>query len=172
MRHIMLDIETLGMTPGDVILSIGAVEFGDSSNSYFTGIDLASSLLAGFTINPVTLEWWTQQSEEAKGRAFNAANKQDVRSALEEFAKFVTKDTRVWAKGPDFDCVMLAAAYQKLGLKQPWSYRHTRDVRTITALAGLTVFAKPIVPHDPIADAGAQASDVIAAHQALGRMLE
>jgi len=55
--HVMLDIETLGVSPGCVILSLSAVEFdintGELGESFNMGIDIKSCVDAGLTIDPL-----------------------------------------------------------------------------------------------------------------------
>ncbi len=174
MRHLMLDIETLGTEPGSIILSIGAVEFSTEygvKKEFFRAIDTSSSLLAGFSFSTSTISWWSAQDVQAQQLAFFAPGKMPVKDALEDFSKIIDKNTLIWAKGPDFDCVLLEAAYRKIGLQKPWSYRNTRDVRTILALAGMHS-SKAELKHSPVADAEAQAMDVLAAAAILGVVIK
>lgn len=167
----MVDIETLDNHPGGVILSIGAVAFtADSlpaSGGFYRRIDLASSVLAGFTISTTTLDWWRQQRPEAVQAAFYCPGGVNIDMALFDFSRFVDRDTRLWAKGPDFDCVLLATAYEKRGIPCPFSFRNTRDVRTILALSGVTQ-SHNAAKHDALADARNQAEAVMKAWAVLG----
>lgn len=63
MRNVMIDLETFGTRPGSVIVSIGAVEFSMDGigEAYYRAIDVASSLLAGLTIDEITVKWWREQ---------------------------------------------------------------------------------------------------------------
>lgn len=111
--HVMVDIESLGLKPGAVILSIGAVQFSDAGfgASFYRAIDVFDSLMHGLTINPETVEWWRKQSAEARGALMSDPHPLDA--ALQDFAKFLDRrplETEVWAKGPDFDLVLLEAA--------------------------------------------------------------
>ncbi len=173
MRNVMVDIETLGSRPGSIILSIGAVEFSNEAvggRIFFRRISIGSSILAGFTMDESTVKWWTEQSREAQDKSFYCPGGAYVGAALRDFAAYVSsdKDTLVWAKGPDFDCVLLEAAYQKCGLHKPWHYRNTRDVRTIFGLAQYKPAAKATVEHDPVEDAIEQAKGVVEAANKLG----
>ena len=171
MKHVMVDIETLGGKPGSVILSIGAVQFAPPYEEFYRRIDLADSLLKGFSIDLTTAKWWSEQSADAQRAAFYETDGYAVDIALADFARFVDKNTCLWAKGPDFDCVLLDAAYQKLGKKIPWSYRHTRDCRTIYALSGVHE-ERVGTDHNALDDAKSQAAAVIVAHKMLDRKLQ
>jgi len=173
MRHIMLDLETLGSTPGSVILSIGAVEFTDKvlKNQFYRGITISSSLRAGLTINPDTYEWWGSQHPEAQREAFFPESPYGLDESLFSFAGYIDSDTCVWARGPDFDCVLLAAAYQKVNIRRPWKFHNTRDVRTILALGNIEPSINPH-KHNALADATCQAQDVIRALDVIGEELK
>ena len=74
MRHLMLDLETLGTTPGCVVLSIGAVEFDlDGIKSEFRAhIDVDSSTALGLKVDARTVMWWLDQSKEAQNALLQA----------------------------------------------------------------------------------------------------
>jgi len=170
--NVMVDIETLGKRPGAAILSIGACEFNDGGvvphTRFYRAVDLFSSLMAGLVTDESTIEWWRQQTQAAKDAAQPAKGRVTLHEALLDFAAYVTKDTLVWAKGPDFDLVLLDEAYQRTKLTKPWSYRNTRDVRTICGLVPKLALAANNFKHYALADAEAQAETVIAAAKLLG----
>ncbi len=166
----MVDIETLGTAPGSVILSIGACYFNEDGigERFYRPVDVFSSLMAGLTVDQATVGFWRLQSEEAKGALRPAVS---LLEALGAFTEFITRPPApmLWAKGPDFDLVLLAAAYEALGSKKPWHYRVARDVRTILALAPGTVIVLSTHPkHHALGDAEDQALQVIEAAHDLG----
>lgn len=179
MINVMVDIETFSTTPGGVIVSIGAVKFDDGLHPSFTDplgacwhdhtfyrcIDIFSSLMAGLTIDPITVNWWKSQSNEAIG-ALNHGTV-PLRQALEDLAAYLQGHDTIWAKGPDFDLVMLKAAYDAVGMRLPWHFRKARDVRTILALANIK-HEKGKDAHNALADAKSQAVAVIHAAKVLG----
>lgn len=164
MKDVMVDIETLGTLPGSAILSIGAVAFdaetGQMGPEMLTKISAVFAVGAGLTIDPKTMIWWMQQSEEARAEAFSG--EQDLISGLSEFALFldVAQPSRVWAKPPSFDLVLLEAAYQAVGRSVPWHYRAPRCVRTIMDVAGLE-YGHTLPAHTALDDAKDQAGIVI-----------
>ena len=173
MKHVMLDLETLSSTAPGVILSVGAVEFNQQGlgKDFYYRVDVGSSLLHGLKVDYNTVAWWNEQSEEAKEAAFYYSGAVPLERVLYWFSKFVDKDTLLWAKGPDFDCVMLHAAYTAFGMKIPWSYRNTRDVRTMLALSGVKEMKGP-GEHNALFDARMQAQAVVKAYEVLDKVME
>lgn len=147
-EHCMIDIETMGTSPTAAILTIGAVMFDPrgqdteeslrSKSQLFGPITFESNEQEGreFAIN--TIKWWLQQSSEAQEALF-AGNQTSLRLALESFRQWVVgaapKPTRVWAKDPDFDCVILKNAMDKCNMYWPFKFWESRSVRTIMELA-------------------------------------
>jgi cation diffusion facilitator CzcD-associated flavoprotein CzcO len=80
MKDVMLDLETLGLKAGSVILSIGAVEFDPHSDKLGASVRLSHRHAvkqpdAGFKIDPNTFYWWLAQDDAARrnltnGKAF------------------------------------------------------------------------------------------------------
>jgi 3' exoribonuclease, RNase T-like len=198
-KHISIDIETMGVKANAAIISIGAVLFDPQETvvaalgggTFYRKVDLASSIRAGLQVDASTIMWWMQQSDDARAE-FARKDKDNPRNALYEvLGDLVTwfeahggywgpegnsiqtpmrGDLRVWAKGPDFDCVILESAFAACQLKTPWKYSEKRDVRTICEAAGVepndfTVGTK----HNALVDAVAQARAVQEAHQRLWR---
>jgi hypothetical protein len=134
-KYCMLDLETLGTRPGDVILSIGAVLFapekGITSELYMT-INQQSSRDAGLRAQKSTIEWWQKQSPEAQTAAFKG--ELSLESALKQFAMWLPKETLVYGNGANFDNAMLAAAYRAMKMDTPWPFWYDRCYRTISAM--------------------------------------
>lgn len=139
LRDLMVDIETMGNTPGAVILSIGAVEFdilsGITGRRFHRHIKMDSSLAKGFHVDGSTVMWWMQQSDEARAKICGEVERVNIETALQEFAKFVREiaPERIWGNGVRFDLGLLEAAYRKFYEPVPWSFRGERDVRTLLA---------------------------------------
>ena len=170
MTNVMLDIESIGSRQGDVVLSIGACKFNkdEVTDKFYVAIDVGDSLLHGFTVDYNTVRWWSGQKPEAIAPAWYG-NRIPCHKAAYKFASFVDHNTLVWAKGPDFDCSMMAAFYEKLGIKMPWAYRNNRDVRTILAMHD-TANQMPFegVEHNALDDAIHQAKQIIQVYRDLG----
>ena len=162
-NHVMVDIETLGTRPGDVILSIGAVWFAPDKgikSSLHISIDVESSKAAGLRAQKSTLDWWAQQSDEARTAAF--AGELSLESALKQFAMWVPKsgaenDLRVWGNGANFDNALLAAAYRAMKIEPPWKYWNDRCYRTMASMFMKTKVERVGTGHNALDDATTQA---------------
>lgn len=129
--RVMIDIETLGTDPGCVIVSTGAVRFGVESgvtDELFVSVDIESCQDYGLEIDGGTLAWWLGQSAEAREQLRGGDGLED---ALREFRTFVADADEIWANSPAFDCEILRAGFDAVGLEVPWRYYEERDYRTL-----------------------------------------
>ena len=125
--HLVLDIETLGITKGAAILSIGAV-CGEAS--FYAVI----SPFEGH-VEDGTLKWWRSGSvdEVALLEAFKPSKPYSLENALRDFLAFIeiNKPKYFWGNSPDFDYGHLEHWLNFYGLDIPWNYYQLRDIRTI-----------------------------------------
>lgn len=147
MQHIMLDLETLDTKQTTVVISIGAVAFDPKTNAlgdhFYLELtaDVSSQQARGRTISGDTINWWMQQSNEAR-KVFDCVapnpNRVSTFEALSRFGLFVAangdKDCEIWGNGADFDNVILGSLYESFGLNKPWSYSRNRCYRTMRNL--------------------------------------
>lgn len=164
---IMIDIETLGTEAGCVVLSIGACEFSDKgiTKEFYTSIKPRSCTDWGLTIDPGTVLWWFDQSQDARDFITKGAHV-ELDIALSQLrAAFKWKGKEVWCNGASFDFPILTAAHKVVGQSVPWEYWATNDYRTIKKMVGRSVFeaceVKPTVAHNALADAVAQTETLI-----------
>lgn len=137
MKDIMVDIETLGVKPGCVIMSIGAVSFNPKKlgsvgqKKFYANIDPQDSISRGFHTEKGTVEWWKKQSEEAKQHLIE--NRQPIETVVTDFIDWWRKQKgeKIWCQGANFDAPLLEAVFEKLELKAPWKFWNVRDTRTI-----------------------------------------
>lgn len=171
-RKIMVDLETLGTQPGSVILSIGAVEFDIDKGlgeTFYAVISHASSRQAGLTEDANTLAWWAKQSDAAREilRHVDDANAPTLRTALHEFGEFLKRDDEVWGNGSDFDNVLLASAYEAVGIPLPWKFWNNRCYRTLKNLRPDIRLERVGTHHNALDDAKTQAIHAIQLLRAL-----
>lgn len=163
MKHIMVDLETLGTTADAVILSIGAVKFGLDSgeiddDGFYASVSVDSNLESKRRVQEDTLIWWMGQGTEAQG-VFHE-EKQTLEIALIGLSDWIgTDDYSIWANGADFDTPMLAHAYTQLGIEIPWKFWNSRCFRTYKNLPGAKNVKVPFsgVKHNALSDALHQA---------------
>lgn len=182
MKHMMLDLETMGKKPNAPIVAIGAVLFepstGDLGEWFYTPVDLQSSMAGKATPDADTIIWWMKQSSEARA-AICVDGTPSLLSALYDLNKFIRanvttpRSLRVWGNGAVFDNVILRESYQRECVPLPWEWFNDRDVRTIVELGRAVGFdPKRDMPfdgerHNALADAIHQAKYVSAIYQRL-----
>ena len=61
-KHIMLDLETMGLDPNAAIISIGAVHFTKDEllEEFYTAVSLKSCVDLGLTMTQSTIDWLTK----------------------------------------------------------------------------------------------------------------
>ncbi|HBB8296008.1 TPA: 3'-5' exoribonuclease [Escherichia coli] len=176
-HHLMIDLETMGTGPDAQIASIGAVFFdpqiGEMGPEFNKTIDMKTG---GGTVNISTIEWWLQQSSEA--RTAILTDKIPMDDALLQFREFIDENSgeffvQVWGNGATFDNVILRRSYERQDIPCPWRHTNDRDVRTIVALGLVMDFdARNVIAfederHNALHDARYQAKYVSAIWQKL-----
>lgn len=166
--RVMLDLETLGLEPGCVILSIGAVEFDTEGlgETFYRSISLQSCDEAGLEIDAGTLEWWLEQDENVKDQLVGG---EELTEVLYEFGQFYEGADEIWANAPSFDCNVLEAAYDAVEAPVPWQFYEERCYRTLKNLPCAVEVERDGDHHDALDDAVHQADR---AHLTLRRMAE
>lgn len=166
-KAISIDIETLGTRPGCTILSIGACEFTDKGvgTQFYDGITVESCSQWGLTIEPRTVLWWLEQKDDAR-QFITQGKKSDLDVVLTNLrTAFKWKGKQVWCNGASFDFPILTAAYDAVGQNVPWEYWAQMDYRTLKNFVPRDVYEKfkvePVVKHNALADAVAQAETTI-----------
>lgn len=178
MKHIMLDIETLGNKTNSVILSIGACYFdpktGDIGDTMSVHIDVESCVDRGLNMDASTVMWWLGQEKEAQSKITNGQrDAEDITTALKMLTNFIDGDSQVWGNGATFDNAIVKNAYEKCNMREPWKFWNDRDVRTVVELGYQIGFnPKRDMPftgtrHDALDDAIHQAKYVSAIWQRL-----
>ena len=159
MSNIMVDLETMSTQPNAAIVAIGAVKFGSNglSEEFYATVDLETSVKTGGHIDPKTVMWWMNQSEEAR-REFCNSNL-SLFTALQDFSKFVgaKKKAKIWGNGASFDNVVLGCAYDSVNLERPWDFWNDRCYRTMKNTFNGIEYVEPDIKHHALEDAKAQA---------------
>jgi len=162
-KHLMVDLETLSVSPTAVILTLGAVHFdpygtGHSDSIYFR-IDLDDQDTLGREIDPSTIDWWSRQNPEIMEEAFSPDDRIPLLEAMDRFHKFAWGCSAFWSHGATFDLVILENIYRQLNKPLPWNYWALRDTRTL-----FDIGIDPEMPqgskHDALQDAIRQAIGV------------
>lgn len=163
---VMIDLETMGLGTNAPILSIGAVEFRASGEglgaTFHEGISLEDSMAIGRRPTASTILWWLQQDDTARKqvrqKCEHGAPLVAVLYAFSEWLNSLSGEPYVWGNGANFDVAILEQAYLDQGMRTPWGYRNVRCFRTVMSEYGNDLdWVKPLVAHDALADAEAQA---------------
>jgi hypothetical protein len=172
--NIMVDIETLSTEPNAAVVQIGACVFRASDGSILETIQIDVEPDPNAHVDFKVIEWWMNQSTAAKDSVFQSNDRVSEACAANRFKEWYqemdkkqsqeNEDLLLWAKPPSFDMVILEQMMRRGVCHLPWSYRSTRDLRTLIALVGHPPngYTKPEIAHNALSDAIAQAKDASA----------
>lgn len=183
---IMVDIETLGKTSANVIVTQMAVIAAPADDlservmfdSYY--LPLQPQIEAGRKMDGDTICWWMDQDDAARQKfSNNLGGDSDsliafVRAYIRKIAQVIDAaggNYEVWAKGPQFDISIMESLFAMCGETPPWEYNTVRDLRTLMAVAGIhtaDVDSHDIVPHVALEDCRFQLRCYDAAIKVLG----
>jgi hypothetical protein len=175
--HVMIDIETLGIQPGSIILSLGAVKFSpmtdEPMDQFYVAIDPKNSKDCGLTMDISTVLWWLQDAHSEAWELLVNEEKVDLASALEGFCQWYgTMSLPTWGNGAGFDNVLLRFAFDKIGMECPWEFRDDRCYRTLKNIAThVPMKVTGGTRHHGLKDAVAQASHMRRITKDLGLQL-
>lgn len=147
MKHLMIDLETLGNKPGALVVSLSAVQFdiktGDIGERIEQFLPLEDSVTYGLDLDLSTVIWWLGQDKEAQKRLLDgieSAKCEVLYDVLLTFNNWVMStfgnyEYEIWGNSARFDLGILSKVYEEVGLDVPWNHRNERDVRTLVSFA-------------------------------------
>lgn len=140
MKHIMIDIETLGLRPDAVITEVAAVMWDTKTDSIthlcnVRNLNVREQMSMGRTISPGTLSWAVNTRDYEVTQlhtdySYSDLNLADLRAALKLHVTCDT-DTLVWSKGVVFDIAKLESLYYNNPSDVPWTYKQVMCFRTL-----------------------------------------
>ena len=164
----MIDLETLSTHPEAFILSIGAVAFDPETGQlggehFYKRIHLGGDQ-CGAHIDAGTVQWWMNQSQEARDELFNYGQERVALStALSDLGDFLHLwgPETLWQRG-NSDSMWLERAYKRLGwIEPPFHFAQWADQRTATR--GHAKPASKHVAHNALHDCLAQIEHLMSA---------
>lgn len=158
----MIDLETLGKTPGSIVVALGAVKFGPEGlgETFYSRIDAASCERLGMRMDVSTVEWWLKQEDEARQEIVKPGR--PVEEVLNHYAYWMgSQNLAVWGNGATFDNVILADAYRRAGIALPWNFWNDRCYRTLKALRDDVKIERTGTHHNALDDARSQAEHAV-----------
>ena len=185
---ICIDLETLDTHPSAVILSVGMVAFCPEDGrpwlaSHAWNLPIQEQLDKGRTISESTLDWWMQQPRETWAAHRDLVRSIDLATIAVDILEWVSDwgGDRVWAKDPDFDCVILESfmtqtvgqtALRTSDLTRFWMRRSVRTLMDLARKHPEWEARRPMREHETQhvahVDAEDEAEDICAAWQLLG----
>lgn len=167
---VMMDLETLGQCAGCSVIQIGAVGFNPYLNKlgpdFSITINRESCRAINLQENPATLQWWDNQTEEAK-MILTVSKESDItiQDALIKFAEFIrqfdNKKLGVWGCGSDFDNAILSYCYNVCEMEVPWPFWNNRCFRTLKSIHNTRAPLRKGTHHDALDDSIHQANYAI-----------
>lgn len=137
--HIMVDIETLAISPDACILTIAAQQFNpfekqnyDDLRYYYARVSIESQ--KNRNVEEHTVEWWANRSESAKKEAFSGDGRIPLSNALSELSPLIWQSEFMWINDPTFEVNILENAYKSYNMPTPWKFYLVRDARTIYSI--------------------------------------
>lgn len=135
--QLSIDLETCGLQPNAVVLTIGWCAFRFDGSIVAAGTlypSIGEQLAIGRTIELDTIDWWRKQNGSALCAAFDN-QRQPLPTTLGELAGMTTDVYGVWGFGSEFDNIKVSSLGQQCGVN-PWSHRQSMCGRTLIGLAG------------------------------------
>jgi hypothetical protein len=171
-KHLMVDLETMAVTPRAVVLTLGAVQFDPYSDTIYDELYLKFNLddqdTLGREIDPNTLDWWAKQEQAVMDEAFSSDGRISVVDGMNAFHKFAWGCDKIWSHGAVFDIIMLEDIYRQIGKPIAWEFWRCRDTRTLFDLADPEM-EKSVEQHNALFDAIRQAKGVQTVYRKLGK---
>ena len=138
--HGMIDLETLGVEPDSVIMTLGAIKFNPFTDDephtrLYLKCDVEEqSEKLNRTIDDNTLAWWSRQPKDIQEEAFGDHNRVAMDKLSKQLNKWCNGLDYIWCQGPTFDFVILQDLYKNIGKPVPWNYWQIRDSRTLFSM--------------------------------------
>ncbi|WP_238796846.1 3'-5' exonuclease [Acinetobacter pittii] len=174
MNRLMLDYETLDVAECPVILSMGAVVFNEHGiiDQISAKIDQESCLKIGCTISQSTLDWWDQQTPEARKMAFGGTTPID--EAMLMIISLYKKHwcSEIWSRGAIADIRWTNNILDKLGFQKPWKFWEEMCFRTFIKYSPEVKFTPIGEKHNALIDAINQANHWITINASKNNSIE
>lgn len=172
-QAVMLDIETLGIRPESVILTLGAVKFdpyipGKIYDGLYLRVDVDEQIAQGRLVDPETVDWWGKQSEPIREEALGDQDRVSVTDLMKQLNKFLVAVDEIWCQGPSFDIVILENIYRQYQTPHNWKYFQIRDSRTLFQVHGDPRDRNSAGLHNALEDCISQAQGVQKIYKELG----
>lgn len=158
---VMVDIETLGLGPKAVTLSVAVLEFSAATqepgrSALWVMPPIEEQMAKGRVISASTLGWWLASEEKRNmlAKILRSEAKDTFIGSIDQFRDDRQYDA-VWVNGLSFDAPILESLHEDFRIGTLWGKRYwvQRDLRTAMQLAGVRKDDAPwVATHDPLDD--------------------
>lgn len=136
-RHLVLDNETLALSPHAAITEIGVVDL--LSDEKFFALINPTEQTDGFVQDPQAMNWHLQRDPNYLINLVHNGMRPDVAAGrlhnwLMEVKRNTGKELVIWCQGTDFDIPIISNFLKHYQYHLPWGYTDVRDIRTLAAL--------------------------------------
>jgi len=140
MKHIMIDLETLGTHPNSVIVQIGAVVFdperGAVGYEFSENVDIQSCLDLGLECDGPTLEWWFGRPSDERTFLDQPKSVDDVFCAFGSWLQSMEHDpSKIIGWSDQMDWSILRTIAKRLWHDDYIHYKNMRCTRTLYDVA-------------------------------------
>ena len=155
MKHldITFDFETCSTAPDAAPMQLAAVAWSRRvkdnpflEDTFCVGVDLRTCVVAGFSFDQDTIDFWSRQNNTAKSCVL-ADEPLPVNDAFRKFfdwvddvkKKYEAETVCLWCQGQDFDFPILKTIARKFFMTMPIHQHYFRDCRTFVLETALLV---------------------------------
>ena len=119
--HAMIDLETLDVTPGASVLTVGGLKFDPYSNAephseFYYKLDLDSQ---DRSVNDDTIAWWSTQDAKVQEEAFSTEGRTHIDVFLDSLPKWISDVDVLWGHGYGFDITIVEDMIRQRGKNIP-----------------------------------------------------
>lgn len=152
MQIMMLDTETLGLSPKSLVTQIAAGWYDLEARKMIALWSWLPNLDEQWDrkVDAKTVMWWLKQSNDAR-LAITGDQRTEAYHIWQEVKRLAETVGAggVWAKPATFDLPLLADYFEETTAEQqPWHYRQARDMQTIARLYDPHGLVEMTVPKD------------------------
>lgn len=140
MKHIMMDIETMGTGADAAVISVELCVFDPKTGEVGAKAEFHSTFGAmrdiGRKFEPDTVKWWMQQDSEAQQGLFRDDADVDAGVFCRKIGRWIEnigepRHLRIWAKDPTFDVMIMRSLFERCEVKWTGRFWHEYSVRTM-----------------------------------------
>ena len=150
--NLIVDIETTGVTPGCVVLSVAVLPATNLIKPLHIYIQHEIQRSYALCDDKETMEFWNTVPKEVQELAFSG--QVHPIDAVNKIIQYVAlfDNCHYWSKGKDFDFPILRKFLNTFGCKEPWTRHNIHCLRDLAMWANIE-WPTPSEKHNALSDA-------------------